>query len=78
MKKNMFRLLLPMISADIIANIIKKKKCSEDKVILLFLKSQTYQFLSNEKTKMWHLSNYEILKVYENEIKGSFIVPEIF
>ena len=77
MEKVKFIALLPLITADVADKIMSKYKFDEDKAISEFSKSQLYALLENEETKIWQYSTEMLLDLYNRELSGNLILPEV-
>lgn len=59
--------IIPYKISEITSLIIENKKIKfEDAINYLYL-SKLYDFLSDEKTKLWHLSSYKLFELLEKE-----------
>ena len=62
---------------QIVSLIIDKERVDENTAINMFYESKTYDFLSNEDTKMWHYSPLMIYHIWKSEKEtGEVIYPE--
>lgn len=78
MNENQFTSMMPYISADLIAMIVKKQGISEQKAIDGLYASKLYSFLEDEKTKFWQYSTPMLYSLLEQEQKtGNFPFPSI-
>lgn len=73
-----FNTLLSIILVpQIIDLIIQKEKMTEDGALEAFYQSKTYELLSNEESKLWHLSPLAVYFVWKNEKEtGELVIPE--
>lgn len=58
---------------DIVSLIIINKKMSFIDTLEYLYKSSLYENLSNEKTKLWHLSSLKLFHILENEKKTNIL-----
>ena len=57
--------------------IVKEYKMDELDATTIFYNSETYRFLSDEKTKMWHFSPLTIFNIWKEEkTTGEVVFPE--
>ena len=77
MDKKRFDAMLPMITADLSNRIMQKYNLGEDKALSDLDKSQVYALLENEATKVWQYSTDMLLELYDREINGNLILPEV-
>lgn len=65
------------IVPQVIEMLVKEFGLSELEATDAFYNSQTYKFLSNEETKMWHFSPLTIFNILKEEKEtGKVIFPE--
>ena len=57
--------------------IVKEYKMDELDATTIFYNSETFRFLSDEKTKMWHFSPLTIFNIWKEEkTTGEVVFPE--
>lgn len=57
--------------------IITKEKMDEDEALEAFYQSKTYELLSKEDSKLWHLSPLAIYTIWKEEQEtGELVLPE--
>lgn len=73
-----FNSILSVILIPQIVDLIKEKEQMDDIVAINeFYHSKTYEFLANEKTKVWHYSPLTIYHMWKEEKEtGEVIFPE--
>ena len=77
MNINEFEALLPYRIQDIISLIIETKKISFEEAVQFLYESELYEALSDEKTKLWHLSSEKLLDMLLIEkTTGKLIFPD--
>jgi len=59
--------IIPYKICDITSLIIENKKIIFEDAINYLYQSKLYELLSDEKTKLWHLSPNKLLELLENE-----------
>ncbi|MBN2663219.1 MAG: hypothetical protein JXR68_06185 [Bacteroidales bacterium] len=59
--------LIPFLIIDIVRLIIENKNMDFFSAVSYLYKTQLYEFLSNEQTKLWHLSSYKLFDLLERE-----------
>jgi len=59
--------LIPYLIIDIVRLIIENKNLDFLSAVSYLYKTQLYEFLSNEQTKLWHLSSYKLFDLLEGE-----------
>lgn len=67
MKEPDYSAIIPYKVKDVIALIMENKKMKFVEAIGYLYASQLYDFLSKEETKIWHLSNYKLFDILEEE-----------
>lgn len=78
MRLEQFHALMPIISADVIAMIEKKRGVSEEEAIRLLYASKLYEALENEETKVWHYSTPMLYALLEQEWEnGTICYPDV-
>lgn len=77
MEKSKFEALLALIVPKVVMLIVQNHNTDEMTAVKRFYESKVYSSLEKEDTKLWHLSEYAIFQMYDDETKsGSFEVPE--
>lgn len=77
MYKTEFEAILLLKIEDFISFLIENKGMSFDKAVQCLYQSKVYEALSDEETKLWHLSTpalYEMLEIEKKE--GKIIYPD--
>lgn len=64
-----YEALLPFKIQDLVSLIKERKHYGFEKSIRYLYKSELYNKLSNEETKLWHLSSEKLLEMLECEKK---------
>lgn len=77
MEKQKFDAILIFIVPEIIKLIIENYPYDEVEASRKFYESEVYSVLSDEETKLWHLSPLTIFNLFDEEIKtGKITFPE--
>jgi hypothetical protein len=77
MTPNKFMTLLWLLIPQIIHLLMDKKNLSNSEVIKIFYNSEIYDKLSQEETKLWHLSALTLYMLLEEELTtGHINYPE--
>ena len=77
MSQEQFDALLPIISADLVAEIAARRALTEQAAIRLLYHSGLYAALEQEDTKLWHFSPLTLFNMFDEEKKmGKFTLPE--
>ena len=70
-------LLSVVLVPQIMELIINKEQINEDQALEAFYQSKTYDLLSKEESKLWHLSPLAIYFIWKEEQKtGELVIPE--
>lgn len=70
-------MLNDILIPQIIDLIIQKEKMNEDEALEAFYQSKTYELLSIEESKLWHLSPLAIYTIWKEEQEtGELVLPE--
>lgn len=70
-------LLSVAIIPQVIDLIVNNEVLDENSALYIFYNSKTYEFLSDEETKMWHYSPLTIYSIWKSEQEtGDLIWPE--
>lgn len=78
MTKDMFDVLMPLISTDLVAVIADKRSVSENEAIKLLYASKLYALLEDEETKVWHYSTPMLYSLLEQEWdSGTICFPDV-
>ncbi len=78
MTKESLEALIPIKIEDFVSLIIERKQLVFEDAIVYLYDSKLYEALSNEETKLWHLSTPELFNMLENEKDtGDFEYPDI-
>lgn len=78
MSQEQFIAIMPYISADLIAMIVRKLGISETDAISRLYNSQLYAALEQEDTKLWHYSTEMLFSLLEQEDRtGSICYPDV-
>ena len=78
MSQEQFIAMMPYISADLIAKIVRKLGISETDAISKLYNSQLYAALEQEDTKLWHYSTEMLFSLLEQEEQtGSICYPDV-
>lgn len=78
MTKDMFDVLMPLISTDLVAVIADKRSVSENEAIRLLYTSKLYALLEDEETKVWHYSTPMLYSLLEQEWdSGTICFPDV-
>ncbi|MBQ4397125.1 MAG: hypothetical protein II828_06345 [Clostridia bacterium] len=78
MNQEQFCVLLPYISADLVAMIAREKQIPEEQAMRILYDSQLYAALEDEMTKIWHYSTpmlYTLLT--QEEQTGIIDYPDV-
>lgn len=65
-----FEYMKRTLSEHVITNMMELKGWSEDEAICRFMKSEVYNCLQDESTKVWHYSPYWLTEMYKDELEG--------
>lgn len=77
MQKNEFNAILPLKIEDFISLIIERKAMTFDAAVRYLYESEVYEALSDEATKLWHLSTHALYEMLETEKEtGKVIYPD--
>lgn len=78
MTKDLFDVLMPIISADLVAMIADKRLVSENEAIELLYTSKLYGVLEDEETKVWQYSTPMLYSLLEQEWNsGTICFPDV-
>jgi hypothetical protein len=67
MEKKVFTSLLTLKIQDLTSLIIEQKQFEFKKALHYLYSSKLYIVISNEETKLWHLSSQKLFEMLENE-----------
>lgn len=59
--------LIPYKIMDIVKLVMENKNTEFSDAISYLYQTQLYEFLSNEQTKLWHLSTHKLFELLEDE-----------
>ncbi len=77
MKINEFDSILPFKIQDLVSLIIETKKINFEEAVQFLYESKLYEALSDEQTKLWHLSSEKLLDMLLiEETTGKLIFPD--
>jgi len=77
MEKNIFDMVLFVISAGLVGKITTETGLEEDIAMEKLYSSALYSNLENEQTKVWHYSVPLLYELWEKEVKtGQLVFPE--
>lgn len=74
MEKDKFDAILPLKIQDLISLIMKSKNLDFEDALNYLYQSELYTVLSDEETKLWHLSSEKLFDTLEIEKKTKKIV----
>ena len=74
MENEVFRPIIPLKIQDLTSLIIERKQIEFQKAIQYLYSSKLYEALSNEETKLWHLSIEKLFDMLENEKRTHKII----
>ena len=78
MSQEQFGALLPIISADLVAEIAARRALTEQAAISLLYHSGLYAALEQEDTKLWQYSTPMLYALLEQELDGkSLAYPDV-
>ena len=77
MNKDKFSALMAMMTPDLVSKIMDKFGFGEDKAMALFHKSELYKSLEKEETKVWQYSSEMIVELFDREMNGVLVFPEV-
>ncbi len=78
MTKDLFEVLLPIVSADLVDMIAERRSVSNDEAIRLLYTSQLYALLEDEETKVWYYSTPMLYSLLEQEWdSGTICFPDV-
>ena len=77
MENKKFEAVLPIITAALTNEIIKKYGINEDDAINRLYASEVYKLLEDESTKLWQYSTEMLLELFCREQSGNLILPEV-
>lgn len=67
MSTEQFIALMPYITDDLAAMIVKKQNLSEEEAVLKLYGSKLYELLEKEDTKVWQYSTEMLYSLFEKE-----------
>jgi hypothetical protein len=77
MNKEQFNVLLPLKIQDLVSLLIDDRNMNFDEALDYLYTSKIYEQLSDESTKIWHLSSHKLLEILEIEKKtGKVELPD--
>ena len=77
MKINDFDSILPFKIQDLVSLIIEIKNINFEEAVQFLYESKLYEALSDEQTKLWHLSSEKLLDMLLiEETTGTLIFPD--
>jgi hypothetical protein len=77
MKINEFDSILPFKIQDLVSLIIEIKNINFEEAVQFLYESKLYEALSDEQTKLWHLSSEKLLDMLLiEETTGKLIFPD--
>ena len=77
MEQKKFESMMMLIVPKIIQLIVENNSIDEVDASIKFYRSQVYNKLEHEETKLWHLSPLTLNNMYEGEVKtGKVVFPE--
>lgn len=77
MNKEQFNALLPLKIQDLVSLLIDDRNMNFDEALDYLYTSKIYEQLSDESTKIWHLSSHKLLEILEIEKKtGNVELPD--
>ena len=74
MEKDKFNAILPLKIKDLISLIMETKNLDFEDALNYLYQSELYTLLSDEETKLWHLSSEKLFDILEIEKKTKKIV----
>lgn len=74
MEKDKFDAILPLKIQDLISLIMKSKNLDFEDALNYLYQSELYTVLSDEETKLWHLSSEKLFEILEIEKKTKKII----
>ncbi len=74
MDNNAFKPIIPLKIQDLTSLIMERKQIEFRKAIQYLYCSKLYEALSNEETKLWHLSTEKLFDMLENEKRTRKII----
>lgn len=77
MENKKFEAVLPIITAALTNEIIKKYGINESDALNKLYASEVYKLLEDESTKLWQYSTEMLLELFEREQSGNLILPEV-
>lgn len=78
MEQEQFEVLMPYISADLVAMIIEKQNTNAEEAIAKLYSSKLYEMLEMEETKVWQYSTKMLYSLLEQEERaGVIIFPDV-
>lgn len=78
MGQEQYKVIMPIICADLVHLIIAKQNISEDEAIAKLYSSNFYTVLEQEDTKVWQYSTEMLYALFEQEQKnGNIIYPDV-
>ena len=68
---------IAVIAPRVLAILIERKNLTEQEAIRIFYKSEVYETLEREETKLWHLSAETLYSLLDQELTtGKIVYPE--
>ena len=74
MNKRTFESLIELKIHDLVALVIDREKISFDRALQYVYESELYKFLTDESTKLWHLSTEKLLDMLIGEKENNQLV----
>lgn len=72
-----FEYMLPEITAEVVSTLMERRGMPEDEAISRFMRSRVYECLQNETSKAWHYSPLLLSQLYEDDLRGELVWPEV-
>ena len=77
MDSRTFEYMLPEITVEVVSILMERRGMPEDEAISRFMKSKVYECLQDESSKAWHYSPLLLSQLYEDELCGELVWPEV-
>lgn len=77
MNDRSYEIMLYSITANVVYKIMELNNWDENKALEKFTISKVYSYLEDEKTKVWQYSALMIAELFNDELAGNLILPEV-
>ena len=77
MDSKRFEVIKRELTIKVVNDLMAKHIWSEDEAISKFMESEVYGCLQDESTKAWHLSYKHLAALFDDELRGKLVWPEV-